>query len=249
MILFNHMVPTKCVPILIAFLLCLISHQPLLAQQQPPKFYLGLSFGTSFSLGDFADTDISNPDAGFAKDGRRFDAYGGYFLGKSKRTTLTAIFRAQTFETEIEELVENLRADDPSVDLTASTEDWQVYSFLVGLAYKVDIGRKFNFFPRLGIGPLFATNPGIVVNAPNAVITNNFERSSEAGAGLGYEFGVGFKTDIGKRLSLLPTFTFSGGFVTIKDVVTTTDNVSVNSDYQPNISSFNIGLSLGYRFY
>ena len=47
----------------------------------------------------------------------------------------------------------------------------------------------------------------------------------------------------------MPTFTFSGGLITIPDVIITTDNVSVISDYQPQIQSFNLGLSLAYKIY
>lgn len=216
-------------------------------QERIPKFYLGLSYGTSYSLGDFADADITNPDAGFAKNGRKIDVFGGFFL--DSKTTLTGGFRYQSFETEVEEVIERFKAENPGAEFTGSTEDWQTYSFLVGLAHRVNIGKRFNFFPRLGVGPMWATNPGITIEAPNANITNNFERNSDTGVGLGYEIGVGLQTNLGKRLSLLPTFTFSGGWVTINDVSTTTDNVIIISDYQPAIHSFNLGLSLGYRFY
>ena len=235
----------------IVTILLLVIGQTIRAQEESrvPKFYLGLSYGTSFSIGDFEDTDITNSDAGFAKNGQRFDLYGGYFLNGSGRTTLTGVFRYQTFETEIDDLIEARRSENPGIELIGSTEEWIVYSFLVGLAYRIDIGSKFALFPRAGVGPLFATNPGITVNAPNATITNNFERSSETGGGFGYELGVGLRTNLGRRFVLLPTFTFSGGIVTIKDVSTTTDNIIVISDYQPTILSFNIGLSIGYRFY
>lgn len=233
----------------IIVLLALAMAQLLFAQEavEMPKFYLGLSYGTSYSIGNFADTDITNPDAGFAKNGRKIDVFGGFFL--DNRTTLTGGFRYQSFETEVEDIIEMFNDENPGAAFTGSTEDWQTYSFLVGLAYKVNIGKRFNFFPRVGAGPMWATNPGITVNAPNATITNNFDRSSDTGAGLGYEVGIGFQTNLGKRFSLLPTFTFSSGVVTINDVITVTDNVIVRSDYQPRIQSFNLGLSLGYRFY
>lgn len=216
-------------------------------EAQLPKFYLGISYGTSYAIGDFEDTNITNPDAGFAKDGRKIDVFGGFFL--SERTTLTGGFRYQSFETELDDIVERFNTENPGAEFTGSAEDWQTYSFLVGLAYGVKIGKRFNFFPRVGVGPLWATNPGISVNAPNATITNNFDRSSDTGLGLGYEVGIGFRTNLGKRFSLLPTFTFSSGVVTINDVITVTDNIIVRSDYQPRIQSFNLGLSLGYRFY
>ncbi len=233
----------------IIILLTLAATHSLHAQEeeQVPKFYLGLSYGASLAIGDFADTDIANPDAGFAKNGQKIDVYGGFFL--NDRTTLTGVFRYQSFETEVEDIIEMFNSENPGAEFTGSTEDWQTYSFLVGLARKVNIGKRFNFFPRVGVGPLWATNPGITVNAPNAIITNNFDRSSDTGVGLGYEIGIGLQTNLGKRLALLPTFTFSGGIVTINDIITVTDNVIIRSDYQPLIQSFNLGLSLGYRFY
>ncbi|MEM9919913.1 MAG: outer membrane beta-barrel protein [Bacteroidota bacterium] len=232
-------------------LFVLVFTQPLFSQdeEQRPKFYLGIAYGTSFSLGDFQATDIGNPDAGFAKNGQRFDIYGGYFLNEKQKVTLTAGLRYQKFETEIEDLIESFRDENPGAEVSGKTEDWQVYSFLLGLAYQVNIGRRFNFFPRVGIGPMLVTNPGITIDIPNGIFTNNFERSSESGVGFGYEFGIGLRTDLGRHFSLLPTFTLSGGWVTIQDVTVTTDNIGFMDDYQPFIQSFNIGLSLGYRFY
>ncbi len=234
---------------LIIVLLALAATHLLYAQEegQAPKFYLGLSYGTSYSIGDFADTDITNLDAGFAKNGQKIDVFGGFFL--TDKTTLNGVFRYQSFETEIEDIIKMFNSENPGTEFAGSTEDWQTYSFLVGLAYKVNIGKRFNFFPRASVGPLWVTNPGITVNAPNAVVTNNFDRSSDTGVGLGYEIGIGFQTNLGKRFALLPTFTFSGGIVTINDIITVTDNVIIRSDYQPVIQSFNLGLSLGYRFY
>ena len=233
---------------LIIILLVLIVKQSIFAQEEkPPKFYLGLSYGTSFSIGDFQDTDIRNPAAGFAKDGRKIDIYGGFFL--RDKTTLTGGFRYQSFETEVEDIIERFNFENPGAEFTGSTEDWQTYSFLVGLAYRVNIGKRFNFFPRVGIGPLWATNPGITINAPNSTFTNNFERSSGTGFGLGYEIGIGFQTNLGKHFTLLPNFTLSGGTVSINDILTVTDNIMVNSDYRPMIQAFNLGLSLAYRFY
>ncbi|MEL6721363.1 MAG: outer membrane beta-barrel protein [Bacteroidota bacterium] len=234
---------------LIFIILSLAIAQSLLGQEklELPKFYLGLSYGTSYSIGDFADTDIGNSDAGFAKNGRKIDVFGGVLLGN--KTILTAGFRYQSFETEVEDIIEDFKLENPVAEFTGSTEDWQTYAFLVGLAYSVNTGKRIKFFPRIGVSPLWVTNPGLVVNAPNTTITNNFERSSGTGVGLGYEVGVGLQTNLGKRFSLLPTFTFSGGVATINDIITITDNVIIRSDYQSVIQSFNLGLSLGYRFY
>lgn len=223
--------------------------QGLLGQEELelPKSYLGVSYGTSFPIRDFRDTDVSNPDAGFAKNGRKIDFYGGFFLGE--RTTLTGALRYQIFETEISDLIDTFNVNNPGFEFSGSTENWQVYYLLVGVAYRVKVGKRLKFFPRIGLGPLVANNPGITLTAPNASNTNNFARSSETGVGLGIELGIGLQTDLGRHFSLLPTFTFSRGHATIPEVNTTTDNVTLIDDYKPVIQSFNLGLSLAYKFY
>ena len=215
---------------------------------QEAKFYIGLSFGTSYSIGDFEDTDITNPDAGFAKNGQKFDLYGGFFI--NEKVTLTATLRYQSFNTEVEDIIENFSAEDPNAAFTGSTEDWETYYLLLGAAYQIKLGPKFKFFPRLALGPLWVTTPGITVSAPpDGTFNPSFSRSSETGFGLGYEIGIGLRTDLGKHFSLMPTFTFSGGVVTVSDVVTITNRLEITGDYQPRIQSFNLGLSLAYRFY
>lgn len=235
--------------ILFALILTFFFCGTLTAQDEPEtaKFYLGLSFGTSYSIGDFNDTNISNPNAGFAKNGRKFDLYGGKFL--NDKTTVTGVLRYQVFNTEVEDLVEAFQVENPGVDFTASTENWQTYSLLFGLAYKVELTKRLNLFPRFGLGPMIVSSPGIDVSAPDATITTRFSRTEGTGAGLGYETGIGLQTNLGKHFSLMPTFTFSGGVVSIRDVITTTDNVIITSNYSPKVVSFNLGLSLAYRFY
>jgi opacity protein-like surface antigen len=216
-------------------------------QDQNDLVFVGVSYGRAFSMGDFGDTDINNPDAGFAQDGAKLDLYGGYNL--TDKTILTATFRYQNFETDIDNLANQVREQNEGINFTASTEDWKVYSLLVGVAYKIPLFKKFSVYPRAAIGPMLVTNPGITITSPDVAITQNFTRSSETGFGLGFEAGIGFKTNLHKRFALMPTFTIAGGWATINDVVNTTDNASVNTDYQANVLSFNLGLSLAYRFY
>ncbi|MEL7427225.1 MAG: outer membrane beta-barrel protein [Bacteroidota bacterium] len=230
-------------------LIVVMVHQVLFAQEQDhkdPRFYFGASLGTSFPIRDFKEVDINNPDAGFAKNGRKFDIYGGRFL--NDRLTVTGILRYQTFETDIDGLIETFNNEDPGADFRGTSEDWKAYYLLLGLAYRVVVSPKVDFFPRFGLGPLVLNNPGVNISSVGGTITNNFSRNTESGFGLGYELGIGLRRDLGKHFALMPTFTFSGGVVTIPDLVTTTDSVEIVSDYQPRVQSFTLGLSLAYLF-
>ncbi|MEO1653992.1 MAG: outer membrane beta-barrel protein [Bacteroidota bacterium] len=217
------------------------------AQEETPKFYLGLSYGRTFPLGDFADSDFTNPDAGFAKSGSKFDIFLGFPI--DEKLTVTGVIRYQNFATEIDDLINDFTEANPGVQFTGSTENWQTFYLLAGLAYRIKVSRKFSFSPRFGLGPFFVKNPSVNVMNNGGTILTGFSRSSETGVGLGYELGIGLRNDLGRHFSLMPTFTVSGGFVSIQDVVNATDNVVVTADYSPKILTFNLGLSLAYRFY
>mgnify|MGYP001793325224 FL=1 len=91
--------------------------------------------------------------------------------------------------------------------------------------------------------------PGFSIRSLDNELTQNLSRSSASGLGFAYELGIGLVTNLGKHLSLMPTFTLSSGIATIQDVENTTDNVVVTSSFDAKVQSFNLGLSLAYRFY
>lgn len=213
---------------------------------QESNHYFGISHGKSFPVGDFAADDLNNPNAGFAKSGNKLDLYAGSVL--SKRTILTLTFRYQNFDTDIDSLIEGSQANNKYTDVTGSSGSWKTYSLLLGLEYRINVSGKFHLFPRIGLGPMLVSNPQFTITATDGNTHTTMDRSSETGLGLGYEFGIGLKRDLGKNFSLMPTFTFSGGSVTISDIDTTIDDTVTSSTQKPKILTFNLGLSLAYRF-
>jgi len=210
-----------------------------------PRFFVGVAFGASFALGDFGDTDVNNADAGYAQNGNRYDLYGGYLL--NKRVTLTAGLRYQTFETDVSDVVDLFNTLNPNTTFEGENGNWESFYLLVGAAYKLPLTKRFALYPRLGVGPFWIASPDLEVQATDGMSQNNFSRSSETGLGLGYEIGVGLRTDLGKRLALLPTFTFSGGSARIAEVETQLNSLSSTRDFTASLLSFNLGLSLAFR--
>ena len=209
------------------------------------NFYIGASYGTSFSIGNFSDDDIMNLDAGFAQNGQKIELYGGKAINET--VTITGTFRYQNFGTDKDGLINFFNNENQRPDFIGNSGNWETYSLLVGASYKVLIGSKLDFYPRAGIGPMLASNPEININS-NSNPALNFIHSSKTGIGLGYEFGFGTSTNLGKRFVLLPTFTFSGGIVTIPEIETTLNDEVEIRDFKPKIHSFNLGFSLAYRF-
>lgn len=212
---------------------------------QESKYYFGISYGKSFPVGDFAANDINNPNAGFAESGNKLDVYAGNVLSESVVFTLT--FRYQSFDTDTNKLLNSLAGTNQGAIFTGNSNAWKTYYLLAGIAYKLNVSKKTSLYPRIGLGPMFVSNPQFSVTA-NENNNTGVNRSSETGLGLGYEFGIGLKRDLGKNFCLMPTFTFSGGFVTISDVDTTVNNIRTTSNYKPKIITFNLGLSLAYKF-
>lgn len=213
---------------------------------QESNYYFGISYGKSFPLGDFKGDDINNSNAGFAESGNKLDFYAGGALSEKLNFTLT--FRYQNFDTDVTALVKELETINEAANFAGSFDAWQTYSLLTGIEYKINLGRKFSLYPRIGLGPTLVSNPRFSITPTNENANTGVNRSSETGLGLGYEFGIGLKRDLGKNFCLMPTFTFSGGFVTISDVDTTVGNIRTTSDYKPKIITFNLGLSLAYKF-
>jgi hypothetical protein len=160
----------------------------------------------------------------------------------------TLTFRYQNFDTDVNAWVNELETTNEAANFVGSSDAWKTYSLLTGIEYKINLGRIFCLYPRIGLGPMLVSNPQFSTTTTNENTNTEVNRSSKTGIGLGYEFGIGLKRDLGKNFCLMPTFTFSGGFVTISDVDTTVDNVRSTSDYKPKIFTFNLGLSLAYKF-
>ncbi len=209
------------------------------------KYYLGFSAGSSFPLGDFKDASENNDNAGFAKTGAKFDIYGGYRI--KEKIILTGTIRIQNYDIDTDDLINTLEANNPSIDFTDNSDNWNVLYVLAGVAYQMNISEKFAVLPRLSIGPMIINSPDVSVTATNGTSTVDYVRDGESAAGFGYEVGIGLKRDLGKHFALMPTFTFTGGFITLESV-TRIGGVVVYSEYQPNIITFNMGLSLAYKF-
>lgn len=227
-----------------AFLI-LLSISSTASAQDKKELYLGLSYGLSIPLGNFADDDLSDRKAGFAENGIKFDLFGGTRINEKLGAGFT--FRYQNYPINIDNQIDRLEEQFPNRDFEGTADEWETYALLFALTYKVNLTPKFAIYPRAGLGPYLVKNPGFSVSSTDGSLSNAISRSSETGFGMGYEFGIGLRNNIGKRILLVPTFTFSGGWLRINDVETETDNLIITSDYEPDVFTFNLGLSIAYR--
>lgn len=211
------------------------------------KYFLGVSYGKSFPLGDFKSTDANGDNSGFAKTGNKFDLFGGYYLDKSYG--INALVRYQTYGTNATSLGDELHSLSPNINYAVESTDWKFTSVLVGGFYNVPVSKKMSLHPKAMIGFMFGYSPEIAVSATDGSTTGNLSTESANAAGFAFEFGLGLESKLGKHFALMPTFDFSGGFPSFSDVKTTyASGGSVTRTYNPAILTFNLGLAIAYRF-
>lgn len=233
----------------IILLFFFVSSINILAQNNNAKsiYYLGVSYGNSFPLGDFKSNDASSAyyDPGFAETGSKLDLFWGCNL--SKNVNLTALIRAQKFGTDSESIANNAQKNYPTTQFFVDSKDWECISFLMGGNYKISISKKMSFHPKAMIGLIYAKSPEINVIAINGNLESSRYTESSSTAGFAYEFGLGLERKLGTHFALMPSFDLSGGFLTFNDLKTRYGNGSLLfRDYLINLNSFNLGLALSY---
>jgi len=216
---------------------------------QSPKqatFYIGTSIGKSYALGDFIrnDDEILSPE--FSDDGLKIDLYGGFFL--NEKITLVGALRFQSFDTEVTSLLPLFEDHTTETGVTTHTEDLRFYSLLTGIAYRIPLFKNFEIIPRFAIGPMIVNIPNTQISS-NDSFTQRYSQEQSSGLGINMEFGIGLRRNLGKRFTLLPTFTLSTAYANINNVKTTIDEQTSFNDLNLNFNLFNLGLSLAYRFY
>lgn len=239
---------------IILFLLVILVNQVTIAQKKDSKYFIGLSYGKSLPLGDFKDNKVQLDNlgysSGFANTGVKFDVFGGYSL--NKEYGVTGLIRFQSFSTDANSFAKELNRLSPSVNYEVDSKDWKFASVLGGVYYNFPLTNRMSLQPKCMIGLMYGISPEINVNANDGSNTRVIFVESGNSIGLAYEFGIGLKSKLGNNFALMPTFDFSGAFLSFKNNKTVTNyngsNLYNTRTYNPSILTFNFGLSLAYIF-
>jgi hypothetical protein len=240
---------------IIIFKLMLLININLIAQKKDSKYFIGVSYGKSFPLGDFKDNKIDldafGNNSGFAKTGKKIDIFGGYYL--NKEYGITGLIRHQTYSTDATSFEQELNRINTTINYSADSKDWAFTSLLGGLFYNYPITKRISIQPKGMIGLMFGSSPEINVKATNSSNTRVVNIESGNSAGMAFEFGIGLKSQLSKRFALMPTFDFSGGLLSFsnrKSFYTNSSGIiyTYTKTYYPEILTFNFGLAVAYTF-
>jgi hypothetical protein len=214
------------------------------------RSYFGISVGSSIPFKDFKSTDGNNPNAGFAKSGKKYDLFWGKDL-KNLHWGITGLLRLHANSIDVSALTSVAKTAYPSYDHNISAKDWKLFTLMAGGYYRIPVSKKITIIPKTMIGLAYIYSPeiNVVANNNNASnIATSYTESSQT-VTPSYLFSIGWKSNLYKRIVLASNFDFLGAFPTFDDVKTNYGNgTSITRTKSPSILTFNYGIGIGYKF-
>jgi hypothetical protein len=191
------------------------------AQKNNSKNLLTVSFGPSIPIGNYANTNLSNDDAGFAKTGETINICFEHKLNKhfgiaammygQKNVINTAAMAQQFGQLQFMEPYAGPGQQPPTTtyvrypDWSFDKNNYYLGSFLIGATNEFAIGKtdKLSFVAKAMIGAVNATSPQLkgqsITDTAGAFVNQN----KVSGWGLSYLINAGLKYRLNNKWSLL----------------------------------------------
>ncbi|MEQ8623588.1 MAG: hypothetical protein RJQ00_02660 [Vicingaceae bacterium] len=209
------------------------------------RLYFG--YAASVTLGDYAETDFSNIESGFAENGRRL-RFGLHFNLKIKNF-LT--FEYNSFSHPIDAV--SLFNGSGISSQQYNVDDYSIGIVAFGYKYVSFISKDVDFYinPFIGIGTMQVGRYSftVPVQGGTATILQEAERSVESfvyGFNGGVEFWLTDVLNLSLNLGLITSEFEINSKITeqINGVIVSTQVFSYNQPF----SALNAGVSIGYNF-
>jgi len=221
------------------------------------KGFLLVSIGVNMPLGNLADSDMKNPDAGLAKTGLDFRFGGGYRI--LKNWGLMGQISSHMFPIDVQKIADYMAKQDPGISYSVtSNTGWQLINLSEGVFGYFPFGKekKLIFMPKVIIGLSVSTSPSYSITAYNKSngVTSSVSGNQDIGVSespiFTYLLGAGVNYNIGKRFYILANIDYlgSGSDFFYKNVVfELSDGTKYVTDFKMNFKSFNTILGFGLR--
>ncbi len=218
----------------------------LTAHAQKPKSFVELSAGVSVPSGDFAATDFSKPESGFANNGFGFNlTYENrltYNFGISGARILNShSVNQQAYRDEIS-------ADTLSLPLTISTRNWGTFGLLAGPFLYLPVSKYFSVdFRALG-GFYSAYSPEVIISGKTEA-GENFSLSllKYNGVGFAFDLATTLRLKFGTSSYLLIKGDYLYSAAKFKDIEwLNRDGEVITRSFDQNLQTINITAGVGY---
>ena len=211
--------------------------------------FINLSVGPSLPLGDFAKSDASKINSGYATLGGLTVLKLG--LNFQVNYGLVSMVFANINGTDAESYRNKIAQENPNYNWSIDSENWMVGGALIGFRTRL-LKEYITYHFEIFGGVLRSNSPEITVTANTNQGTNFVKQDGKTAYTFTYVLSGGVSYEIGKAFSLTAELNVLNANPRFKDVTTTTTiggvtNTSVVSFSQTN-NVYSILIGLKYSF-
>ena len=210
------------------------------------KNKISLSFGPSYTSGNFGDQSITNTRAGFANTGINYYLFYCYNFTRNYSVGLKVFGNSNKYNTD--PFIDRLNYTT-GYQWTTETSRWSTKGLLLGIAAHIPQSKKFVIDIRCLGGYLFLKSPGYTLS--NTGLTNDWYKIDGASSkALGYDIGTGFSYYIKSYLDILFNADYIGANFLFADLVNSDASGLVNHthNFRRTFDIVNLTLGVGYNF-
>jgi len=207
--------------------------------------YFGFTVGPGIPVGNFADNNISNNNAGYATTGSKMELNAGYLVYKSIDLAAKLFYSSNSYD--VSPLTRKLAADYPGISWTTSGRSWDIYGFLVGVNYSYPFTRKLVGDFKFQSGFISASTPQMLVNGSDGSKITEGKKSASSFAVL---LSAGGHYPLGRLIDLVGNLEYVGSSPTFSNInkvsnITGFSPVTSTASYTQNIGL--VSLNFGFR--
>ena len=225
--------------------------------QKVKEGFLLVSLGANIPLGNLAEKDMENPDAGLAKTGLDFRFSGGYQI--LKNLGLIGQISSNSFPVDVKKIADYSAKQYPGISYSVtSNSGWKLINLGVGVYgyFPFGLEEKLIFVPKVIVGFSNSSSPAYSITAYNKSngITSSISGNQEIGFAespiFTYVLGAGVNYNIGKKMFINGNVEYlgSGSDVFYKNVIfELSDGTKYTTDFEMNFKSLNITVGFGFK--
>ncbi|MES2559371.1 MAG: hypothetical protein V4590_06500 [Bacteroidota bacterium] len=213
--------------------------------QETERGYVTIGIGPSIPLSDFASTNTSNDDAGYAMNGGNLNISFAYRLGS--HLGLTAMLTGTSNPVDVDAIDRDFEEAFSNADWTITADRWRIGGLMIGGFATFPASENLSFDIRLLAGVLQTTMPEIRANGVSALGEVSATREEKTVATSTYDLGFLLRYKIGNSICLLAGADFIGANPQFDNVTTTTSFSSPSeADIDQSYNTMNVNVGIGF---
>lgn len=213
---------------------------------QSGSVYAGLTVGASIPLGNYASSDISNANSGFANTGALYNLVFAHPIN-NKNFGVTAMLHRQVNPVDVQDILGVVLNRIPRSDIRVESTPWVIGSLLVGGYGSLPISKNITLDTRAMIGYISAASPEINIEIENGMGQYWAKQSSVVSPSFAFLIGTSFRFDVAKNIFLLTNLDYLQSSVEFSNIEVKSyfgDRASVTNIQNVQTINFSVGIGL-----